>query len=104
MTQRVQEIAGQLKGVFRPELMCDSLTQCVAAVQSGYYASLLPVPFWTPRPETRCRIIEDPLLDLLDRDVVLAWHPRLIDVHGAAMGRFKGALLGALRAKVTAEN
>jgi DNA-binding transcriptional LysR family regulator len=96
MTQGIQRIAEGFAGQFRPELSCDSLSQCVAAVKTGHYAAVLPLKSWVPEVEMRCHVVEDPSLEQLDRKVVLAWHPRLIDVQETAAKTVKDALVKAL--------
>ncbi len=96
MSQRIQQLAGELKGRFPAELVCDSLTHCIAAVRSGYFASILPLKAWLPDPDIPCHVVEDALLDCLDQRVVLAWHPRLIEVRGNAASAMKDRLVSAL--------
>ena len=80
----LEEIARSLGGHFEPELQSDSVSQCVAAVQTGCFAALLRL--WsrdtaTPLPHAIC---EDPLLDNLDRELALVWNPRLMKTRGSA--------------------
>lgn len=95
MSQRIQQLAIELKGRFAPELVCDTLSHCLTAVRSGYYASILPLKSWTAGPEMPCHIVEDALLDALDRSVVLAWNPRLMELRGGGASAIKDKLLVA---------
>jgi DNA-binding transcriptional LysR family regulator len=97
MTQRIQQLAQKFNGQFRPELICESLANCIAAVRSGYYAALVPLLSWTSYPEMPCHVVEDTPLEILDRNVVLTWHPRLMEVRDNAAERMKNNLLAALR-------
>jgi DNA-binding transcriptional LysR family regulator len=98
MSQGVQEIAQTLGGQFRPELICDSLAQCLAAVKTGSYAAILPMKSWTPSAEMQCHVVEDTPLESLNRKVVLAWHPRLLEVRENLGKTVRDALRIALRA------
>jgi DNA-binding transcriptional LysR family regulator len=97
MNQRVQELARQLNGQYRPELVCDSLAQCIAAVRTGYYAALVPLQAWSPDSQIRCHVVEDTALEALSRKIVIAWHPRLMEVREHTAKRLKDQLLVALK-------
>ena len=80
----LEEIARSLGGHFDPELQCDSVSQCVAAVGTGRFAAVLPRWSWdtgTPLPHLIC---EDAMLDKLDQELALVWNPRLIKMRGSA--------------------
>jgi DNA-binding transcriptional LysR family regulator len=99
MAQGVHEIAQSLGGQFRPELMCDSLAQCLAAVRTGCYAAILPLKSWVPDAEMRYHVVEDTSLESLDRKVVLAWHPRVLEVREHLGRTVRDELAIALRAR-----
>lgn len=83
LRRSLQEIARSLGGNFEPELQCGSVSQCVAAVQTGRFAAVLPVWSWdtgTPLPHAIC---EDPLLDSLDQELALVWNPRFMKTRGS---------------------
>ncbi|HEY3899674.1 MAG TPA: LysR family transcriptional regulator [Chthoniobacter sp.] len=97
MNQRIQQLASDLGRRFLPDLVCDSLSHCVMAVRSGFYAAILPLKSWTTAAETPCHVVEDASLDILDHDVTLAWHPRLMEVRGTGASTMKSKLLAVLR-------
>jgi DNA-binding transcriptional LysR family regulator len=79
----LEDIARSLRGHFEPELQCDSVSQCVAAVQTGRFAAVLPLWSWdtqTPLPHAIC---EDPRLERLDRELALVWNARLMKTRGS---------------------
>lgn len=92
----LEEIARSLGGHFEPELECDSISQCVAAVQTGRFAAVLPLWSWDAKISLSHSICEDPLLDKLDRDLVLAWNPRLMKTHGSTARKASEALAGRI--------
>jgi DNA-binding transcriptional LysR family regulator len=103
MTQRMNELAKGLGGHFRPELICDSVAHCVTAIRSGYYAALIPLQSWSLDSPVPCHLVEGAPLERLNQPVVLAWHPRLMDVGGQPANRMKDMLLIALRQQCPAE-
>ena len=65
LLKQLGELAGKLGGVFIPELVCDSIGQCVAAVETGVFAAVLPVQV---RPSSSGKdyfVVEDDSLDTL---------------------------------------
>ncbi len=94
---RLREFAQKLGGVFIPELECDSIGQCVAAVETGSFAAVLPVHAWTASSEKDYVVVEDESLEVLNRQIVLAWHPRTIEVMGPAAQKIRQALADALK-------
>jgi DNA-binding transcriptional LysR family regulator len=97
LVQIINELAREMSKQFRPELVCDSVAQCMTAVRSGYYAALLPLQLWVPDSRFPCHVVEDSFLDGLKQSIALVWHPRLIDVSGRAAIRIKDALVAAVR-------
>lgn len=96
---RINSLAKDLAGQFRPELTCDSVSHCVTAVRSGYYAALIPLQSWTPDSKVPCQVVEGAGLEVLDQPISLAWHPRLMEVRGPVAKQMKTALLAALGRK-----
>ena len=82
LLKQVGELAAKLGGVFTPELVCDSIGQCVAAVETGVFAAVLPVQVRPPSSGMDYVVVEDDSLDTLKRQIALAWHPRTADVAG----------------------
>jgi DNA-binding transcriptional LysR family regulator len=97
MTERLKELARKSGGEFIPELICDSIGQCVSAVETGAFAAILPVQSWVASSETDYLVVEDESLDILSRQIVLAWHPRTIDIMGSSALKTKAALTNALQ-------
>jgi len=79
----LDNVAQSVGGHFDPEIECDSVSQCVAAVQTGRFAAVLPIWSWDPTNPLSHTICEDPLLETLDQNLVLAWNPVLIKTRGA---------------------
>lgn len=96
MRSSIDKIAGELGGKFAPELRCESLSVCVAAVRTGHFAAVLPVWAWDTQSDVPHSIFEDPRLDQLERSLVLAWHPRLMETHGTRAGEIAEALVESL--------
>jgi DNA-binding transcriptional LysR family regulator len=97
LLKQLRELAGNLHGVFIPELTCDSIGQCVAAVETGMFAAVLPVQAWKSSSEKDYIVVEDDSLDALKRQIVLAWHPRTVDVKGPAALKTRQTLVDALK-------
>jgi DNA-binding transcriptional LysR family regulator len=74
----VEQIARGFGGHFEPELQCDSVSQCVAAVQTGLFAAVLPLWSWDAETAVPHAICDDPELGKLDQELMLVWHPRLM--------------------------
>ncbi len=97
LLKQLGELAVTFGGVFIPELVCDSIAQCVAAVETGVFAAVLPVQAWDSASETDCVVVEEDALDILKRQIVLAWHPRTLEVLGPTALKTKQSLVEALR-------
>lgn len=82
LIERLRGLAKKMGGKFEPELICDSMGQCVAAVRSGAFAAVLPVQAWSGGSAQECVVVEDEALEVLSRVLVLAWHPKTLDVNG----------------------
>jgi DNA-binding transcriptional LysR family regulator len=82
LVERLRGLTRKMGGKFAPELVCDSMGQCVAAVQSGAFAAVLPVKALTGGAAQECVVLEDEALEGLSRTLVLAWHPKTMEVIG----------------------
>jgi DNA-binding transcriptional LysR family regulator len=94
---RLKDLAMRQGGVFVPELVCDSIGQCVAAVETGVFAAVLPVQAWTASKEKDYVVVEDDSLDALKRQIVLAWHPRTTDILANTGLKIQQSLTNALK-------
>ena len=83
-TQRLRDIALQLKVEFQPALACQSFPQTVSAVRSGHFAAILPVLALVELVPGSFDLVESVELKRLTRKLVLAWNPRLADVRQGA--------------------
>ncbi len=79
-TQRLREIAREHQTELQPTLICQSFPQALAAVRSGGYGSVQPVLALEELKADAYRVIKDGPLDRLDRDIIIAWNPRLLRV------------------------
>jgi DNA-binding transcriptional LysR family regulator len=75
--RRMREIANGLDVAFRPALACQSFPQAASAVKSGLFASILPKLALKDFPIKGFLFTEDRVLDRLQREIVLAWNPRI---------------------------
>ena len=97
LVERLRDLAESLGGKFVPELICDSMGQCLAAVKSGAFAAVLPVQTWAGAAAQECVVVEDEALEALNRKLVLAWHPKMLEVIGAPADKLLRLLTGALK-------
>ncbi|EIP98934.1 transcriptional regulator [Opitutaceae bacterium TAV1] len=95
-TQRVRQIADNLKVEFRPALACQSFPQTVSAVRSGGFAAILPSLALAELPAGTYVSVIDPALKRLKRKLALIWNPRVPQVRSGA-SRLIGRLREALR-------
>jgi len=84
-SRRLREIAVSSEYAFRPALSCQSFPQTVSAVRSGYFAPILPKLALTELPAKSYVLAEGGVLNQLQRDLVLAWNPRIARVRPGAM-------------------
>jgi len=96
LTQHLEKMGTQLGGVFRAELLCDSLGQCLAAVRTGAYAAVLPAHAVEPALAAECVVVDDDL-EKLNRTISLIWNRRTLDVLGTPAERIRNVLRDALR-------
>jgi DNA-binding transcriptional LysR family regulator len=73
-------MAKSLGLLLAPALSCQSFPQTMAAVRSGRFAAIVPEMAIHDLPDGLIYRVNDPLLDLLDREAMLAWNPRLVRV------------------------
>jgi DNA-binding transcriptional LysR family regulator len=94
-SSQLREIAEKLGIALRPALSCQSFPQTMAAVASGQFAAILPQIAVGEFGHATNHTVSDPLLKPLERDLVLAWNPRSLDVRPgarAALTRLQSAL------------
>lgn len=96
LVHKLQSLATARGGSFRPELVCDSAGQCMAAVRTGSYAAVIPTQVWENDADLECEVVDDGGLSDLDRPVVLAWSPRNLESIGAGLTAFRDELKAAL--------
>ena len=99
LRENVEEIARSLGGHFEPELECDSVSQCVAAVLTGRFAAVLPLWSWDSGTPMAHAICDDPILDKLDQELELVWDPRLMKTRGSAARDAGEALASRIKEK-----
>lgn len=97
LVERLHELAERLGGKLEPDLICDSIGQCQAAVKSGAFAAVLPVHAWAGAAAQECIVVEDEALEALNRELVLAWHPKTLEVIGGPAKKLLHLLTGALK-------
>ena len=97
LMERLRELGRRFGGSFVPELSCDSIGQCVAGVETGVFAAVLPVQAWKASPEKQYTVVEDESLEALSRQIVLAWHPRTMEVMGTSAQQMQRAFAKALK-------
>jgi DNA-binding transcriptional LysR family regulator len=97
LLKQLGELAGKLGGTFIPEMVCGSIGQCVAAVESGVFAAVLPAQIKPSSSGKDYVVVEDDSLDSLRREIALAWHPRTADLTGPIGSKLRQSLVTALR-------
>jgi DNA-binding transcriptional LysR family regulator len=83
-TQRLREIAAELKVEFRPSLACQSFPQTMSAARSGAFVAFVPKLALTELSEKSHLIVDAEPLKKLRRRLVLAWSPRVVSVRPGA--------------------
>jgi hypothetical protein len=58
---------------------------------------VLPVQAWIASPEKEYVVVEDESLEVLSREIVLAWHPRTLEVIGTPARKMQRLLTEALK-------
>jgi DNA-binding transcriptional LysR family regulator len=97
LLDRLRILGKKLGGIFEPELMCSSIGQCIAAVGSGSFAAVLPVPVLATSGVQDYLVVEDETLEDLSRQIVLAWHPRMVEVLGQPARKMQQTFTDELR-------
>jgi DNA-binding transcriptional LysR family regulator len=96
LVKKLRTLAQDLGGTFQPEIVCDSIGQCLAAVKTGSYAAVLPTQVMEGAGELDCEVVDEEELADLNRPIVLAWSPRNLESLGEQIERFRAELLSAL--------
>jgi DNA-binding transcriptional LysR family regulator len=96
LNEQLADLATKLGGVFEPELVCDTIGQCVAAVETGIYAAVLPVHIKPSTSGGDYVVVEDDSLDSLKERIALAWHPRTADLMGPEGAKIREILRDSL--------
>jgi len=96
LVQKLRSLAKDSGGIFQPELVCDSIGQCLAAVRTGGYAAVLPAQAWENAADFECEVVDEEDLADLDRPIALAWSPRNLEALGVAIDSIRESLIIAL--------
>ena len=99
-TQRLQEVASQLRAPLNIALTCTTLPQICRAVRSGSYAGVLPTLACSELPADRYTAFELPALKTLRRPLSFCWHPRLFGIR-ENMERLAEALADAIASRLS---
>lgn len=83
-TQKLRDVAKELKTELRPALICQSFPQAMAAVRSGGFGSVLPALALKELEPESYQAVPAPSLGNLDRGIVLAWNSRLPRIRPSA--------------------
>jgi len=83
-TQKLRDVAKELKTELRPALICQSFPQAMAAVRSGGFGSVLPALALKELDPDSYQAVTAPSLGNLDRGIVLAWNSRLPRIRPSA--------------------
>jgi DNA-binding transcriptional LysR family regulator len=96
LVQKLRSLAIERGGTFQPELICDSIGQCMAAVRTGTFAAVLPTQSWENTSGFECEVVDEEGLAELDRPIALTWSPRNLEAMGDALSTFRDDLILAL--------
>jgi len=83
-TSGLRELAKSHGLTLAPALACQSFPQTMAAVKSGRFAAIVPEMAVHDLPAGLANRIHDRALQVLDREAMLAWNPRLVRVRPKA--------------------
>ena len=88
-TRQVRTIAVSKNASFRPALACQSFPQAIAAVRSGQFAAIVPELSIQELPSGFVHKVDDSALRELQREIILAWNPRLMRIrsHASKIGK-----------------
>lgn len=73
----LRDVAHTLGVTLSPALSCQSFPQTVAALKSGRFWAIVPALARPDIPTKGVQPIDDPLLETLDQEAMLAWNPRM---------------------------
>ncbi len=96
LVQKLRALAKECGGIFQPEIVCNSIGQCVAAVKTGVFAAVLPTEVWDNTSGLDCEVVDEPGLSDLDRPIALTWSPRNLEAFGGHVEKFRDDLIAAL--------
>jgi hypothetical protein len=94
LLQQLENICKKLGGTYRPSLACDSIGQCITAVQTQSFAAVLPVQCARRLADIEYAVLGEDEFGPLARRVALAWHPRSAEVLGKSFERFRTTFSG----------
>jgi len=83
-TTKLREISAGFGVPFRPDLACQSFPQVLAAVRVGAHAAIVPELAVQDLPKGLCQEFRGGPLVSLERELVLAHHPRLVGMRPKA--------------------
>ncbi|MDI1248736.1 MAG: LysR family transcriptional regulator [Lacunisphaera sp.] len=83
-TQKLRDVAKDLKTELRPALICQSFPQALAAVRSGGFGSVLPALALKDLESGSYHELPVGPLGSLNRNLVLAWNSRLPRIRSSA--------------------
>lgn len=95
--EKVRRIARKTGANYLPELLCNTLSECMAAVRTGCYAAIVPSYFVDPNDPGNWHVLEDEGLRELQKNVTLAWNPGTIEIQGKPGRKMKDELISWLR-------
>jgi hypothetical protein len=99
LTGQLREIADSLAVKAEPALACQSFPQTLAAIRSNRFAAIVPTLALSELTGARVRQFSGGPLQLLDREAMLAWNPRLVRIRPNA-AKLAARLQQALAIKV----
>jgi DNA-binding transcriptional LysR family regulator len=79
-TSGLRDIAKTLAISLTPSLSCQSFPQTMAAVRTGRFAAIVPELAVRELPAHTVHRLSGGLLQMLDREAMLAWNPRLVRI------------------------
>jgi len=86
MLSGLNQMLQAIKVEFKPAILCSSQEECIAAVRSGYFASVLPLWVLPTIQETKNQVIESTELDILGGKVLCVCNKRYFDINPHVAG------------------
>ena len=83
-TKQLRKVCHSENALFQPGLSCESFPQTLAAVRSGRFAAIIPALAIQELPAGSVHKISGDPLRQLQRDIILAWNPRVTKVRPRA--------------------